>query len=100
MQARAAAVGDGEVMHIALAMHPCRRDAPVRAVFLAIFGEAETEPRIKIDGVLHLGGEHIEMVEPLGMCTPAARRTSRSRCTQPKWQRGPMYTFSSRIAPV
>ena len=67
VQARALAVGDGEIVHIALAMHPGGRDAPVRSVFLAIFGQAEAEPRVEVDGVLHLGGEDVEMVEPLRM---------------------------------
>ena len=65
VQARALAVGDGEVVHVALAVHPGRGDAAVRAVFLAIFGQAEAEPRVEVDGVLHFGGEHVEMVEPL-----------------------------------
>src|SRR5882757_497476 len=65
VQARALAVGDGEVMHVALAVHPCRRDAAVLAVFLTILGEAESQSRIEVDGVLHFGGEYIKMVEPL-----------------------------------
>ncbi len=65
MQARAFAVGDGKIMHVALAVQPGRGDAAVRSVFLAVFGQAETEPRIEVDGVLNLGGEHVEVVEPL-----------------------------------
>ena len=38
---------------------------PLRPVFLAIFGEAEAQSRVEIDGVLNFGGEHVEMVEPL-----------------------------------
>ena len=67
VQARAAAVGDGEVMDIALAVHPGGSDAPVRPVFLAIFGQAEAEPGVEVDGSLNLGGENVEMVEPLRM---------------------------------
>ena len=67
VQARALAVGDGEVVHIALAVHPGRGDAAVRPVFLGIFGQAEAEPGVEVDGVLHLGGEDVEMVEPLRM---------------------------------
>ena len=67
VQARAAAIGDGEVMDIALAMQPGRRDPPVGAVFLAVFGEAEAEPGVEVDSVLNLGREDIEMVEPLRM---------------------------------
>ena len=67
VQARAAAVGDGEVVDIALAVHPGGCDAPVRSVFLAIFGQAEAEPGVEIDGVLDLGREDVEMVEPLRM---------------------------------
>ena len=55
MQARATAIGDGEVVDIALAVHPGRRDAPVRAVLLAVFGEAEAEPGVEVDGVLNFG---------------------------------------------
>src|SRR5436309_951093 len=65
VQARAAAVGDGKVMDVALAVHPGRGDAAAGAVLLAIFGEAKAEPRVKIYRVLHLGREHVEMVEPL-----------------------------------
>src|ERR1700757_3601799 len=54
-------------MHIALAMQPGGRDAAIRPVFLGIFGETEAEPDIEVHGVLHLGGEHVEMVEPLRM---------------------------------
>src|SRR5258708_6354161 len=51
VQARAFAVGDGEIMHVAFAMHPGRCDTAVRPVFLGIFGQPKTEPRVKIDGV-------------------------------------------------
>ncbi len=40
---------------------------PARSVLLGVFAEAEAEPGIEVDGVLHFGGEHIEMVEPLRM---------------------------------
>src|ERR1700754_2904774 len=65
VQARALAVGDGEIMHVALAVHPRRRDAAVRPVFLAIFGETESQPRIEVDGILNLCREYIEVIEPL-----------------------------------
>ena len=67
VQARALAVGDRKIMHIALAVQPGGGDAAVRPVLLGIFGQAEAEPGIEIDGVLHLGGEHVEMIEPLRM---------------------------------
>src|ERR1035437_6756266 len=67
VQARAPAVGDGEVMHIALAMQPRRRDAAVRPVFLGVLGQPETHPRVEVDGVLNFGGEYVEVVEPLRM---------------------------------
>src|SRR5699024_9784904 len=67
VQAGTTAVGDGEVVDVALAVHPGGRDAAVVAVLLGIFGEAEAEPGVEIDGVLHFGGEHVEMVEPLRM---------------------------------
>ena len=67
MQARAAAVGDGEVVDIALAVHPGRRDAPVRAVFLAILGQAKAEPGVEVDGVLDFRREDVEVIEPLRM---------------------------------
>ena len=54
-------------MDIALAVHPGRGDAPVRPVFLAIFGQPEAEPGVEIDGVLDLGREDVEMIEPLRM---------------------------------
>ena len=67
VQARAAAVGDGEVVDIALAVHPGGGDASVRSVFLAIFGQPEAEPGVEVDGVLHFRREDVEMVEPLRM---------------------------------
>ncbi|MGY4459073.1 hypothetical protein ACVWYI_003033 [Bradyrhizobium sp. LB13.1] len=36
----------------------------------AVFGQAEAEPGIEFDGVLHFGCEHVEMVEPLRMASP------------------------------
>src|ERR1700742_2681663 len=67
VQARALAIGDGEVVHITLAVHPGGCDAPVWTVFLAILSQAKSEPRVEVDGVLNLGGEDIEMIEPLRM---------------------------------
>src|SRR5882757_2748768 len=67
MQARALAIGDGEVVHIAFAMQPGSGDPPIRPVLLAIFGQPETEPCIEIDRALHLGREYVEMIEPLRM---------------------------------
>src|SRR4051812_42989699 len=67
VQARAAAVGDGEVMDIALAVHPGGGDAPVRSVFLAIFGQPEAEPGVEVDRVLYFGRKDVEMAEPLRM---------------------------------
>ncbi len=67
VQARPLAVGDGEVVHIALAVHPGGCDAPVRPILLAIFGEAESEPCVEVDGILNFGGEDVEMIEPLRM---------------------------------
>ena len=46
-------------------MQPGRSDTPLRSVFLGVLRQAEAEPGIKIEGVLHLGRENIEMVEPL-----------------------------------
>src|SRR6266576_1166340 len=48
MQARALAIGDGEVVHIAFAMQPGSGDPPIRPVLLAIFGQPETELCIEI----------------------------------------------------
>src|SRR5579862_4639507 len=57
VQARALAVGQGEVMHIALTLQPSRCNSPIRAVFLGIFRQAEAEPRVEIEGVLNFGGK-------------------------------------------
>jgi hypothetical protein len=46
-------------------MHPGGCDPSVRAILLGIFGEPEAEPGVEIDGVLDLGSENVEMVEPL-----------------------------------
>src|SRR6202022_1077873 len=46
---------------------PRRRDASLRPVFLGVFGQPETDPRVEVDGVLNFGGEHVEVVEPLRM---------------------------------
>src|SRR3981081_4437615 len=67
VQAGALAVGDGKIMHIAPSMQPPRRDEAIRPIFLGVFGQAETQPRVEVDGILNLGGEHIKMVEPLRM---------------------------------
>ncbi len=69
MQTGTFAVGDGEIMHIALAMHPGGGDASVRAILLGELGQAEAEPGVEIDGALHVVGEHVEVVEPLRMAT-------------------------------
>src|SRR5262249_36225472 len=37
------------------------------SIFFRIFGQAESEPGVKVHGVLHFGGEDVEMVEPLRM---------------------------------
>jgi len=47
VQARALAVGDSEIVNIALAVQPGGRDPAVLAVLLGIFGQAEAEPRVK-----------------------------------------------------
>src|SRR6476620_2074545 len=43
VQARASAVGDGKIVDVALAVHPCGSDAALRSVLLGIFGEAKAE---------------------------------------------------------
>ena len=86
MQARAVAVGNGEVMHIALAMHPGCGNAAVWSVFLAILCQPKTQSRVEVDGVLNFGREHIEMVEPLRVTsfveivTPQQMRPLLHRC--------------------
>ena len=60
MQARALAIGDGKIMHIALAVQPGGGDAAVRPVFLAIFGQAEAEPCIEIDRALDFGAKTLK----------------------------------------
>ena len=67
MQARALAVGDGKIVDVALAMHPGGGDAAVRPVLLGVLGETKAEPRVEFHRVLHLGGEDVEMIEPLRM---------------------------------
>src|SRR6516164_1428385 len=70
MQARPLAVGQRQVVHIALAMQPGRRDATVWPILLGIFGKTKTKPGIEIHGVLHLGRKYVEMVDPLRMAAP------------------------------
>ena len=67
VQARAFAVGDSEIVNVALAVQPGGGDPAVLTVLLGILGQAEAEPGVEIDGVLNLGGKDIEMVEPLRM---------------------------------
>src|SRR5579871_701527 len=69
VQARALAVGDREIMHIALAMQPGRRNAAIRSILIRVFGEPEVETGVKIHGVLHLGRKDVEMIDPLRMAT-------------------------------
>jgi len=65
MQARAIAVGQCKIVHIALAMQPGRGHAAVRPVLFRIFGEAKAEPGVEVDGVLYLGREYVEMIDAL-----------------------------------
>ena len=67
VQARSPSVGEGEVVHIALAMQPGGRNASVRPILLRIFGEPEPERNVKIHRALHVGRKDIEMIEPLRM---------------------------------
>src|SRR5262249_21812017 len=65
MQPWSGAVGEREIVHVALAVHPGGDDAAVATVLLGILGHAEAEQRIELDRVLQLGREDVEVVEPL-----------------------------------
>src|ERR1700733_9882005 len=65
MQARADTVGEGEIVDVALAVHPYGPELGVGVVGLGIFGEPEAELAIEIVALLHVGREAIEMVDAL-----------------------------------
>ncbi len=65
MQPRTDTVGEGDVVHIALAMHPHRPELGVGAVGLGVFGEPEAELAIEIVARLHVRREAVEMVDAL-----------------------------------
>src|ERR1700730_19201144 len=52
VQARALAVGDSKIVHIALAMKPGGGDASVRTVFLGVFGQPGAEPGGRTHGAV------------------------------------------------
>jgi hypothetical protein len=64
-QARPPAIGEGKVVHIALAVHPGRRDVARRSILLGILGEPEAERGIKIDAALDVGCQDIKVIEAL-----------------------------------
>ncbi len=80
MQPRALAVGDGEIVHVALAMHPGGGDASIRTVFFCVFSQAEAETGVEIDCALHIGRKHVEVVEPLRMAALVKIVSGRNRC--------------------
>ena len=65
MESRAGAVGEGEVVHVALAMHPHRPELGFVAVSLGVFGEAKAKLTVEIVARLHVGREAIEMIDAL-----------------------------------
>ena len=65
MQSRAAAIGEGEVVDVALALQPHRPELGVVAVGLGVFGEAEAKLGVEIIARLHVGREAVEMVDSL-----------------------------------
>src|SRR6516164_9822795 len=67
VQAWSPAVGEREVVDIALSMQPGSRNAAVRPILLRIFGKPEAERHVEIHRALHVGCKDIEMIEPLRM---------------------------------
>ncbi len=65
MQARAAAVGEGEVVRAAAALHPHRPELRIGAFGLGRLGEAEAELGIEVVGGLHVGREAVDVVDAL-----------------------------------
>src|SRR5271169_1281869 len=88
VQARAFAVGKREVVHIAFPMQPRGSNTPAWPVFLGIFRQSEAEPGVEVEGILNLGRENIEMVEPLRVTSPVEvvtaeqKRALLHRCTE------------------
>ena len=64
------AVGEGEVVHAALAVHPGGRDLRVGVVALGVLGQAEAELGVEVEGGLHVRREAVEMVDALRMRAP------------------------------
>ena len=82
VQPRPAAVGEGDIVHAALAVHPGCRDARLGAVALGIFGQAEAERCIEFDRCLHVAGEEVEVVDALRMARRDIGRTA-AGCARP-----------------
>src|SRR5581483_1412161 len=70
VQPRAETVGECEIVHVALAVHPDRPKLCVVAISFGVFGQAETEITIKIVTLLYVGRETVEMIDPLDTRTP------------------------------
>src|SRR5439155_20728927 len=63
VQPRPAAVGEGEVLDVAFAVQPHRPKLGIAGVVgLGVFGQAETELRIKVVARLHVRGEAVDVV--------------------------------------
>src|SRR5262245_48167326 len=79
MEPRSRAVGEGEVMDVALAVHPHGPQLGIVLVGLGIFGEAESDLGIEIVARLDVGSEAIDMVDALNPSAPMDRITLEHR---------------------
>ena len=65
VQARAAPVGEGEVVGAAPALHPHGPELRIGAFGLGRLGEAEAELGVEVVGRLHVGREAVDVVDAL-----------------------------------
>ena len=66
VQPRPAAVGEGEVVDVALAVQPHRPELADRGVVgLGVFGQAEAELGVEVVARLHVGREAVDVVDAL-----------------------------------
>ena len=65
MQARAEAIGERKIVHIAFAVHPYRPKLCVVTVRFGVLGQAETELTVKVIALLDVRREAIKMVDAL-----------------------------------
>jgi len=74
VQPRSAAVGEGEVMDVALAVQPHRPEPRIAAIVgLGVFGQAEAQLSVEIVRRLHVRREAVDVIDALDAGRPDRR---------------------------